>query len=86
MLTLMPAAVASRIAGMPSGFAGILINAFGRSTAFQNRFASATVALVSRAMYGDTSSETKPSRPPSRSKSGRKTSQAACTSSTAMVS
>ena len=50
MLTLIPAAVASRMAGMPSGLAGILMNRFGRSASFQNRFASSTDARVSRAM------------------------------------
>ncbi len=47
---LSPAAVASRMAGIPSGLAGILMKRLGRSTAFQKRFASATVAWVSRAM------------------------------------
>ncbi len=83
---LMPAAVACLIAGMPSGFAGILMKRFGRSTAPQNRFASWTVAFVSRAMYGDTSSETNPSRPCRRSNRGRSASQAERTSSTAMAS
>ena len=86
MLTLMPAAVASRMAGMPSGFAGILMKRLDRSTAFQNRLASSTVARVSRAMNGETSSETKPSLPLSRSKSGRSTSQPERTSPTASVS
>jgi len=47
MLTLMPAAVASRMAGIPSGLAGILMNRLGRSRAFQKRFASSTLARVS---------------------------------------
>ena len=44
---LMPAAMASSIAGMPSGVAGILIITFGRPSLANRRFASATVSSVS---------------------------------------
>ena len=44
-LTLIPSAVARRIASTPAGVAGILIIAFGRSTRAQSSRAAATVAL-----------------------------------------
>ena len=52
---LIPSAIERRMAGMPSGVAGILIMTFGRSSACQSRLASATVPSVSRASSGETS-------------------------------
>ncbi len=72
----MPAAIASVIAGSPASVAGILIIRFGRSTAHHSALASATVVAVSWARRGSTSSETRPSTPPSPSYTPRSTSQA----------
>ena len=60
----MPSEMACVIAGRPSSVAGILMNRFGRSTAHHSARASATVASVSRASRGSTSSETRPSLRP----------------------
>ena len=62
-LTLMPAAMASSIAGTPSSVPGILTIRLGRSTRPQKSRACATVVSVSCASAGSTSSETKPSAP-----------------------
>ena len=51
----MPAASTAVIAGTPSRVAGILMNAFGRSTSHASAFASAMVAAVSAASRGSTS-------------------------------
>ncbi len=63
MLMLMPAAMLSSMAGMPSGVAGILIMTFGRPSRAKRRFAAAAVPAVSRARMGETSRLQKPSPP-----------------------
>jgi hypothetical protein len=75
--TLMPAASVSVIAGKPSGVAGILIMTLGRCSRSQNSLACATVASVSCARFGETSTDTKPSAPRNESYVGRNRS-AAC--------
>jgi hypothetical protein len=80
-LTLMPSASTRVIAGRPSGVAGILIIRLGRSTVFHRSTASVTVASVSWALPGSTSSETRPSLPPVDCHTLRNTSQARRTSS-----
>ncbi len=62
-LTFTPEAIASSIAGRPSGVAGIFTSTFGRSTRSQRARAAAIVPAVSRASAGATSTETKPSPP-----------------------
>jgi hypothetical protein len=82
----MPRAIALSIAPSPFCVAGIFTNAFGRSTAWFSRMASASVSSSSNARFGSTSIETHPSRPPSSSASsqtGRRMSQARRTSDTA---
>jgi hypothetical protein len=83
MLMLMPSVRRRSIAGQPSFVPGTLIIRFGRSTSDQRRRASAMVFSVSRASVGETSSDTKPSRPAVASYTGRKRSAAWRTSSTA---
>ncbi len=51
------------IAGNPSGVPGILIIAFGRSSAANSRFAASIDACVSFAIVGETSSDAYPSPP-----------------------
>ncbi len=75
-----------RMAGTPSAVPGILIITLGRLHWLQRRCASAIVARVSRARWGPTSIETKPSLPPLASKTGRNWSAAAPTSATARLS
>ena len=75
-LTLIPSAMAAVIAGSPSGVAGILMSALGRSTIHHSERASAMVAAVLRASRGSTSRDTRPSWPPVASYTGRSTSQA----------
>ncbi len=60
----MPAAMHSVMAGRQAAVPGILIIALGRLSEAQSRRASATVPAASAARVGDTSSDTKPSRPP----------------------
>ena len=83
-LTLMPWAIDVVIAARPSCVAGILINRLGRSTSHHRCAASAAVASVSRATPGDTSSDTRPSRPV-RCATGASRSQASRTSAAVMV-
>ena len=75
-LTLIPSAMAGVIAGSPSRVAGILMNRLGRSTIHHSARASAMVCAVSLASRGSTSRDTRPSRPPVASYTGRSTSQA----------
>jgi hypothetical protein len=86
MLTLSPSAVAWRMAGMPSGVAGILMKTLGRAARRLRRRASLSVPSVSRARYGDTSRLTKPSAPWVSSNTGRRTSAASWMSRTASAS
>ena len=72
----MPAAVAAVIDGKPSFEAGILIITLGRSTSHHSALASAVVLVVSWAMRGSTSMETRPSLPWLWSYCGRSTSHA----------
>jgi hypothetical protein len=53
--TLIPEAIVSSMAAMPSRVAGILTMRFGRLTARHSRFASRTVAVASWASVGSTS-------------------------------
>ena len=76
----MPSASSCGMARTPSRVAGTLMKRFGRSTSHHSPRASATVRSVSRATRGSTSMDTRPSRPPVASKTGRRTSQAARTS------
>ena len=82
----MPAAMQSVIAGSPSRVPGILIIAFGRSSERHSRSASWTVAEVSWASVGETSSETSPSPPPDARYTPANASQADRTSATARCS
>ncbi len=66
-LTLMPAAMVSSIAGMPSSVAGILIRTFGRPRRSNSAAACLIVDSVSWARSGDTSIEMNPSPRSSRS-------------------
>jgi hypothetical protein len=61
--TLTPSASTLVMAGMPSTVAGIFTIRLGRSTVFHRSSASATVASVSPARRGSTSSDTRPSTP-----------------------
>jgi hypothetical protein len=83
---LIPLAIASSIAGTPSSVPGILIIRLGRSTRCQKSRAWASVASVSCAKAGSTSSDTKPSAPPAPSQTGCRTSQASWTSVIAICS
>ena len=81
-LTLMPSAMAAVMAGRPSSVAGILISAFGRSTASHSVLGRGDAcASVSWARSGSTSIETRPSTPGRRRTTGARTSQALRTSS-----
>ena len=60
-LTEIPWEIAAAIAGVPCVVAGILISAFGRSTARHSSWAEAMVASVSCASAGSTSIDTRPS-------------------------
>ncbi len=63
-LMLRPSPIICRMAGTPSGVAGILTNTLGRSMRAWRSRAMATVAAVSWARAGATSTETNPSSPP----------------------
>ncbi len=80
--TLTPSASARVIAGRPASVAGILTSRLGRSTVFHRSSAWATVASVSWASRGSTSSDTRPSTPPVVSQVPLNTSQACWTSAT----
>src|SRR5918912_896187 len=80
MLMFSPSERASSIAGTPSSVPGILIIRFGRSTRRQNSRACSSVASVSWARAGSTSSDTKPSPPCCSSQTRRSTSHAERTS------
>ena len=56
------------MAGIPSGVPGTLMNRFGVAAFSCSALASSTVLFVSWASFGDTSSDTQPSRPPVASK------------------
>ena len=84
--TLIPAAIASSMAGTPASVPGILIIRLGRSTRSQYSCACLRVASVSCAKAGSTSSETKPSAWSASSQTGRSTSHASCTSRIAISS
>ena len=66
-LTEMPRPMTSAMAGMPALVAGIFTRRFSRPTVSYSFWASATVASVSCASSGDTSIDTRPSKPPVRS-------------------
>jgi hypothetical protein len=74
------------IAGSPSGVAGTLIIAFGRSTSLASRMPSEMVCSVLAASSGSTSKETRPSTAFDSSNTGRRRSQAARMSSIASAS
>ncbi len=76
MLTEIPSARRRRIAGIPSGVAGIFTSRLGRSICFTQSLASATLASVSPASVGATSTETNPSVPFVLSKTPTSSSQA----------
>ena len=78
-----PAKIASSIAGSPSLVPGILMKRFGLPARACRSLATASVVLVSCASSGDTSSDTQPSTPRVRSKTGRNRSAARVTSSSA---
>ncbi len=81
-LVLRPSAIIAWMAGTPSPVAGILTNRFGSAIRWCSLRAAATVASVSRASSGATSTETNPSVPPLASKVGRSTPSASTMSST----
>ena len=58
MLTLMPSAISDRTAGTPAAVPGTLIIRLGRAITSHRWRASDTVALVSSATVGDTSTLT----------------------------
>ncbi len=62
-LTLVPTEIAAVMASRPSTVAGILIMTFGFWMRSQSFFASAMVAWASCAAVGETSIETRPSKP-----------------------
>ena len=84
-LTEMPSATVAVMAAIPAVVAGILMNRLGRSTIFHSSAAWLTVASVSWASRGSTSIDTRPSTPREASHCGRRTSQAARTSSVMTV-
>ena len=84
-LMFIPAAIDSSMAGSPSSVAGILIITLGRATRSKSVRASRHVVLVSCAIAGDTSTDTKPSAPPVASCTGRSRSAAAMMSSRTIV-
>jgi hypothetical protein len=71
-----PSPIRRLTAGIPSAVAGTLTSRLGRSIRFTHSRASATVASVSRASSGSTSTDTNPSAPSDASHTGRSTSQA----------
>ena len=81
--TGIPAAMASSIAGSPSGVPGILMNRFGRAARAYRSRAASRVAAAFRASRGETSSDTHPSTPSLRSWMGRNRSAACVRSSRA---
>ena len=66
-LMLRPSPIIWRMAGTPSGVAGILTSTLGRSMRVCRPRAAAMVPSVSWARAGATSTETKPSAPPDES-------------------
>jgi hypothetical protein len=63
MLMLRPSAIMASIAGIPSAVAGIFTNKFGSAIRSCNHRAARIVPAVSRASFGSTSTDTKPSPP-----------------------
>ena len=71
-----PAKIASSIAGSPSFVPGILMKRLRRPARAWSSRAAASVVFVSYARSGETSSDTQPSTPAVRSKTGRNRSAA----------